>query len=311
MLADKFDGLKDNLKRIVMVTTAVVLSGFFTVLLLAPEALSDFVGGIHVVVRVLILAAFYGTIAAITYFQLRAVTEDSQVQGLVVKSAGLLTSLSINSARDRILEVIRDVPDVHSASADVSSRHGRVLIVLDVVLKGGDIVLPDKQKEINRALGKVVKKQLGLTMAERPIVNVRFEGDAGASVLEDPQKASKPEPEPKSRDGGLLGGRLFGGKREDKEETVTTSESTGKEVEDDDNSGAFFDFLSSTIPDSDSKESVEEAVIAEETPDARLADDIEETAEDAAIIDDAADVVNADESEIDEDSVDKSDSAEQ
>jgi hypothetical protein len=274
--------------------------------------LSDFVGGIHVVVRVLILAAFYGTIAAITYFQLRAVTEDSQVQGLVVKSAGLLTSLSINSARDRILEVIRDVPDVHSASADVSSRHGRVLIVLDVVLKGGDIVLPDKQKEINRALGNVVKKQLGLTMAERPIVNVRFEGDVDASMLEDPQKASKPEPEPKSRDGGLLlGGRLFGGKREDKEETVITSESTSKEDEDDDNSGAFFDFLSSTIPDSDSKESVEEAVIAEETPDARLADDIEETAEDAAIIDDVVDVVNADESEIDEDSVDKSDSAEQ
>ncbi len=311
MLADKFDGLMDNLKRIVMVTTAVVLSGFFTILLLAPEALSDFVGGIHVVVRVLILAAFYSAIAAITYYQLRSVTEDSQVQGLVVKSAGTLTSLSINSARDRILEVVRDVPDVQSASADVSSRHGRVLIVLDVVLKGGDIVLPNKQKEINRALGNVVKKQLGLTMAERPIVNVRFEGDSEASVLQDPPKASKPEPEPKSREGGFLGGRLFGGKREDEQETVTTSESSSKEDEDDDNSGAFFDFLSSTISDSDSEESVKEAVIAEETPDARLADDGEETTEDAAIIDDTADVVDADESEIDEDSVDKSDSAEQ
>ena len=97
--------------------------------------------------------------------------------GLMVKAQGAIADVSVNSARDRILRAVRDVPDVLSAEAKVKALHGKADVDLDVVVSHESTNLPEKQREIDRALRQVINKQLGLQMAGKPRVHIRMDDD--------------------------------------------------------------------------------------------------------------------------------------
>ena len=62
-------------------------------------------------------------------------------------------------------------------------------------MKHDEVSLPDKQKEINRALGNVVEKQLGLRMADRPVVQISLGGEGAVARIAPQPKVKEPEPE--------------------------------------------------------------------------------------------------------------------
>jgi hypothetical protein len=98
----------------------------------------------------------------------------------MMQASGAITEVSVESARDRILKAVSDVPDVVTADAEVKPVRGRADVELQVTVMGHDVQLPAKQKEINRALNQVIHKQLGLRMAGQPRVHIGFHGEEAA-----------------------------------------------------------------------------------------------------------------------------------
>src|SRR5262249_31004377 len=62
----------------------------------------------------------------------------------------------------------------------VEARRGRADVDLDVVVSGDTVNIPNKQREIDRALRQVINKELGLQMAEHPRVHIQFQLPPGA-----------------------------------------------------------------------------------------------------------------------------------
>lgn len=198
------------LKRIYLVLVTLMLVAGIAVLLLAPGQvggwLSSTVVELSVVIRVLVTILLGGLFVVLTYMQVRPA--PSNHTGLVMKVSGAITDVSIESARDRILKAVEEVADVVSAEADIKPLRGKADLELRVTVMGHGIKLPDKQKEINRALKQVINKQLGLQMAGRPRVHIQIYTDAPRSpapvvtapVIPEkpsaPPVASAPEPKP-------------------------------------------------------------------------------------------------------------------
>ncbi len=97
--------------------------------------------------------------------------------GLMVKAQGAIADVSVESARERILRAVRAVPDVLAAEADVKALRGRADVDLEVSVSRESTSLPDKQREIDKALRQVINKELGLQMAGKPRVHIRMGND--------------------------------------------------------------------------------------------------------------------------------------
>jgi hypothetical protein len=105
-------------------------------------------------------------------------SRKTNTTGLIMRASGAITEVSVESARERILKAVNDVPDVIEADAKVKPVYGKADIDLQVVVLGQDVKLPAKQSEINRALKQVINKQLGLQMAGQPRVQIRLQSEA-------------------------------------------------------------------------------------------------------------------------------------
>ena len=120
--------------------------------------------------------------------------------GLIVKAQGAIADISVNSARDRMLRAVREVPAVISAEATVKALRGKADVDMDVVVSRDSNNLPEKQKEIDRALRQVLNKQLGLQMAGKPRVHIRMDGmdeqKPAPLPVELPAPAAAAEPAP-------------------------------------------------------------------------------------------------------------------
>ncbi len=158
----------------------VLLAGIaLTVFLLWPAAVSDLAGSVaemSPVLRLLAAAVVDLVLLALLFVQFRS-NRRPETTGLMMRAPGAVTEVSIDSARDRILKAVSDVTDVVSVEAQVRPVRGRAEIDLDVEVLGDDVRLPDKQRDINRALKQVINKQLGLQMAGRPRVRIRLHGE--------------------------------------------------------------------------------------------------------------------------------------
>jgi hypothetical protein len=222
-----------------------------TILLLAPDTVNDFVVGVPGIARLLLVIVVYGGIGAWGYSKLQNGDEGRQIRGLVVKSSGgALAELSVESAREQILKAVQRLPKVISADATVSTKRGKAVITLSVEMKSDDVSLPDKQKEINRVLDNVVEKQLGLKMAERPMVHINLGGGglpATAPLEENTVPVSNGEVDsPIER----LGRRFLGDRSDDVSDQQPSGMTKGTGKSDDDfdseDSGEFWEFLKST-----------------------------------------------------------------
>lgn len=164
------------LRRVAFVVVAFLLVAFASIALLSPNAVGDFfydIGEMPGFIRLILVLLIYGVIAGVGYMRFTRPPQH-QVKGLVVQSVGSVTALSIESAHDRILKAIKELPGVAAADVSIKAVYGKADIGLNVVIDGDGKTLPERQKTINRTLEQVVKKQLGLKMAQPPTVQISF-----------------------------------------------------------------------------------------------------------------------------------------
>lgn len=235
------------LRRVYLLLVSLLLVIVVTALLLSPQTVIEWVGQVSelaVALRVALAVIFGLLLLALMYVQIRP-DPKPQTGGLMMRASGALTEVSVESARDRILKAVNDVPDVVSAEVDVKPIRGKADIELQVEVLGHDVKLPAKQKEISRALRQVIDKQLGLRMAGQPRIHIRFHKEEPVvkppmtvvpptvvvpPVVEEvppvqpvkPPPPAAPEPEPEPEPEGKAGG-LFGwlGSKEDDREDAT------------------------------------------------------------------------------------------
>lgn len=168
------------LRRITLILFGLLFITIITVAVLVPQALLSIAARVDpiptplrlvlvILVDVIILALIYSLIR-----RRRVVNKG----GLIVKSGSgnVLADVSTESARERVLKAIREVPAVVSAEARLDAIDGKADIDMDVVVDGDHINVPEKHKEIDHALRQVVIKQLGLQLANRPRVHIRLQG---------------------------------------------------------------------------------------------------------------------------------------
>lgn len=179
------------LGRVYLLLVTILLVVLLTIFLLSPQTVGGWAGNVAEVLpvlRIVVAALLDAVLLALLYVQVRPARRPAAA-GLMMRASGAVTEVSVESARERILRAVSDVPDVVSVEARVVPLRGKADLDLDVEVLGEDVRLPDKQKEINRALKQVINKQLGLQMAGRPRVHIRLYG-------EKPRPAAPPKIEP-------------------------------------------------------------------------------------------------------------------
>lgn len=167
------------LRNIAVVLVALSLALLVGVFLISPLTVANIAQGLEestLLVRLPLAIIIVAIIIALAYLMLRG-ERGRKDEGLHVKAGGALADVSIDSARTRILKAVRAVPSVVSADAQVHAQRGKADVELDVVISGDGTNIPEKHKEIDRALKQAINKQLGLQMAGKPRVHLRFENE--------------------------------------------------------------------------------------------------------------------------------------
>lgn len=173
-------------RKIIIALVGLSLALLLTVLLLNPESIRQLalsLGDTSALIRLPVAVLIDALILVIVMILVRADRSAHPASGLIVKAQGAIADVSVESARDRILRAVRTVPDVLSAEAEIKAVRGKADVDLEVVVARESSSLPEKQKEIDRALRQVVNKQLGLQLAGKPRVHLRMSDEL-------------PEPEP-------------------------------------------------------------------------------------------------------------------
>lgn len=189
------------IRRIIIVLVALALAVLMTVLLLNPDSflpLVNTLSGASALIRLPLIIVIDVIVLVVLILVVRADSTHHQAEGLMVKAKGAIADLSVESVTDRILRAVRAVPDVLSAEAKVGALHGKADIDLSVVVSHQSMNLPEKQRELDRALRQVINKQLGLQLAGKPRVHLRLDNETGASKALSPkvERSEKQEPKP-------------------------------------------------------------------------------------------------------------------
>lgn len=166
-------------KRLYVLLLSILVAMLVVILLVSPQTISAWTASLSEIPVLLRAAAALVVdlgLLALLYFQVRP-EPGAKVNGLMMRASGAITEVSVDSARERILKAVSEVPDIVSVDAQVKPIRGRADVELQVTVLGHDVRLPAKQKEINRALNQVIDKQLGLRLAGQPRVHVRFHGE--------------------------------------------------------------------------------------------------------------------------------------
>jgi len=198
------------IRRLFVFIFGLAILVLLTILALAPEQ----VASVNITVRGVLVVLADLALVVVLFRQLLRRPAKTVNGGLMVRAGGAITDVSVDSARERILRAVREVPDVISASAHVEAIKGQADVDLDVVVSGSTVNIPSKQKEIDRALRQVIGKQLGLKMAGHPRVHIQFQqvGSAAPAVpTSPPVAAAVPEPaKPVSPSTAVASSALFG-----------------------------------------------------------------------------------------------------
>lgn len=176
-------------RKLIIVLVGVSLAVLMTVLLLDPDSISRLafnMGATSALVRVPLAVLLDVIVLAVIVVLVRGQQPAHTSTGLMVNTRGAITDISVESARDRLLRAVRAVPDVASAEAAVKAVRGKADVDLDVVVARTSTNLPEKQRELDRALRQVINKELGLQMAGKPRVHIRLDSDPLALAASTP-----------------------------------------------------------------------------------------------------------------------------
>jgi len=182
-------------ERVVFVLVGLILIILISVLFIVPDTLAAaFLGlaDVNVVIRLGLALVLNALVLVSIYLRLRP-GPASDATGLVVKAQGAMADVSVESAREMVLNAVNQVPGVSKAEVKLQAVRGKADIELDVTVVDSSTNVPKKQGEINRALKQVINKQLGLNMAGRPRVHIHL-GDDSASKSTSGESVSLPKP---------------------------------------------------------------------------------------------------------------------
>ncbi len=193
-------------RKIIVALVGLSLALLLTVLLLNPASIMQLALSLNdtsALIRLPITILIDALVLVIVVILVRSDRSDRPASGLIVKAQGAIADVSVDSARDRILRAVRAVPDVLSAETEIKAVRGKADVDLEVVVARESINLPEKQKEIDRALRQVVNKQLGLQLAGKPHVHIRMSDETSLltelpapapAVISEPDKLEPPAP---------------------------------------------------------------------------------------------------------------------
>lgn len=184
--------------RLLIVLGLILFVVVVTVTLAAPQIIIDLATrlnttnvaqrGLQVVVALLL-----DLLAVLVLYRL---LRPAPADGLVVRTRGSRTEVSIDSVQRQINARMDEVSDILSVQTEVTAERGNARITMHVRARP-DIVIPEKQKEINRVLRQVVEKQLGLRLAGPPAVHIDLVSPApelAALPVAAPASPSTPPP---------------------------------------------------------------------------------------------------------------------
>lgn len=186
------DNIRDTLIRLLIGLAAALFVALATIVLLAPDSVRDFIDGVALGWRILLLLVIYG-IAGVMVYQEFVLGGRANIKGLIVKGeSGSVTELDVKSVESRVKATVQNLSGINEAKVNVKSVRGKAQIDVSVTMQNASVNIPDKQREITRALQQLIEKQLGIRMAEKPHIDLAFSESAIKSD-------DKPASEPRSR----------------------------------------------------------------------------------------------------------------
>ncbi len=187
------------LNRIMVLIIGALLVIVITLIILAPDTLANVLGtinGTSPILRLIAVVVIDVIIALLVYAVIR--NDRHVTSGLVVKASGLLSDISVESTRDRVVQSIAALQGIQDVTGEVKALNGRADIELNIKLVNNAINIPEKHAEIDRTIKQVVTKQLGLQLAGRPRVHIELasQGTKPVEPLKEPIIVTTPdEPE--------------------------------------------------------------------------------------------------------------------
>jgi hypothetical protein len=192
-MPDFLERILEFFRRTLLWIAVILASVFLTLVLLSPQVVGEQIETIRPAFRLIVVIILNGALLLYFYFRIRQPRGSSET-GLTVRTAGAITEVSVESTRERVLRAVSSLPDILSVNAEVLSVRGHADITLDVVVARDEINVPEKQKEIDRALRQVINKQLGLQMASQPRIRIEFQSAKKPVVPVEPKLDTLPEP---------------------------------------------------------------------------------------------------------------------
>lgn len=183
------------LRRLLVLIYGLALLALVSVALLFPDVVANALltlGTISPTARAIAVAVIDLAIVIALFLLIRAPRRE-EMDGLIVKTQGARADINITSARELILKAVRDVPNVVSADAKLTAPAGKADIDMAVEVVGDNVNIPNKQREIDRALRQVALKQLGLQLATQPRVHIQLVTEQELRAREE---AARPQPLP-------------------------------------------------------------------------------------------------------------------
>lgn len=179
-IANFLNDIKETVIRLLLSLAGALFIALATIVLLAPNSVREFIEGISLVLRILVLLGIY-SVAGFIVYQEFVLGRKAPTKGLVIKgSGGAVTSIDVKSVHDRIVQALENLSGIDTVDVSVKSVRGKANIEAQVSVSHSSINVPDKQKEIVRALQQVVEKQLGVRLAENPKVEILLKDDGRA-----------------------------------------------------------------------------------------------------------------------------------
>jgi len=166
------------LRKALFVLGVLALAVVVTILLVSPQIVVDFATRLATAepvlraAQVLIAVLLDAILIAVIYRTLF----PGRIEGLTVRARGARTAVSLDSVQRQINTAVAQITDVLAVQTDVVADQGNVRLALRVRTRP-DIIVPEKQKEINRILRQVVEKQLGLRLAGPAVIHIALSAD--------------------------------------------------------------------------------------------------------------------------------------
>lgn len=185
----------DNVRRIFFLIVMLLGIAILSIALLDPTSIVNFVNGISPVLRLLFLVALYGGFGFYAYTILSGRREEKGIDGLVSRKGGNVSGVSVDIVQSQLHKAIHEIGGIKHLDVDVSERRGKADIRVAVIFEQQNINIVQKQTEIRRRIDLIVRKQLGISYLDEPIISLNAQGGSMPKSQPKPeQKATTPPP---------------------------------------------------------------------------------------------------------------------